>query len=303
MPETSINRTTTLLQSLLFICILCTAPLASADGMNIKWDQTVVEISPGAHTDEVEGRFTFTNKGPDPVTIQRINATCGCTAVETDEEDDGQYAPDEKGHIDFTISFSRTTGEIRKYIYVTLTDGDSSETAKLTVVIDAPQYVNVQPSILFWEQKTRTPPAKTAMVVVDAETPIHITRITRTYDTEDFTVEKRTVEKGRKYEISLQPKTATQRRRITLDLHTDFPSGDDPLIFGLSGSVIPGVRTKDKSSGGELTSWFTSFDPQTQTYMVIGFSILGGIAVALLIFGVTTKSEHPEKTQDETDIQ
>ncbi len=289
-------------RSILTICILCVSTFLYAGELNVSWDQTTVRLSPGPRQDKVEGRFTFSNKGKDPVIVKKVKATCGCTAVETEDKD--KYAAGETGHIDFTISFSRTGGTVRKYIYVTISDRKISETKKLTAVVDAPRYVNIRPSILFWRQNSDNPPAKTATFLVEADTPIHITHIRKTGDAEAFTVKKRIVENGREYGISLQPRTGTERSRITLDIQTDFPSGDDPLTYKLSGSVIPrmgqpGSRVHRTRPG--FLAWLFPEEQWTQKYIVLGLSVLGGISIALLVFAVAGKSHHSGKDQEDSD--
>ncbi|MFW6457388.1 MAG: DUF1573 domain-containing protein [Planctomycetota bacterium] len=271
---------------LLMIIITVGSPLLSAKELDVNWNRTEATFSPGPRDKKVHGQFTFTNTGDAPVTIEKIKAPCGCTDVETDkdENEDEEYAPGEKGHINFTLHFTPESGQIKKHIYVTLSDGNTTNTVKLDAVVDAPPYVRVRPQFMSWRQNEDKPEDQTATITVLADTPIHLVDMDSKGSRDAFSVQQKTLEEGRKYEVSVRPRDMSERNNLTLTLYTDYPTENDPLTYKLSASTTPSLHADDNEPQTGFLHSISVACKRHQTPLVVGLSILAGSSIALLVF-------------------
>lgn len=274
---------------------------SGAAELDILWNSTVLTLDPAPQNTTARGRYTFINNGDAPVTVESIQSTCGCTAAETsDAPEDGQYAPGASGHIDVEISFARGGGEIRKNIYVTLRCGSETTKQKLTIAVDARPYLTIKPRAFFWTQNEPDPEAKTAMLEVKRNAPIHLIRVEKSGDAESFTVEQATVAEGKKYRISVRPRNTKERRNIALTLVTDFPSETDPLTYKVTASIAPKI-TIPRSRDSGLAHLF-AMSPATQATIGVLVCVIGGGIIGVLILrlssGTTSGGNTPPNDED-----
>ena len=99
------------------------AAIASVRGELI-WESSVQEFERTPEDGAVEARYSFKNVGSTPVTIVRIDSSCGCTVAQTDKK---TYLPGESGEITARFSFGNRKGVQRKVIDVRLADGTEKQ--------------------------------------------------------------------------------------------------------------------------------------------------------------------------------
>lgn len=83
-------------------------------------------------TTEIPGRFTFTSTGTEPLVIERVNPTCGCTSANKDELRNSTWEPGEGASIEFSYSPAQKPGTQTKTINVT-TNSESNRNITLTL--------------------------------------------------------------------------------------------------------------------------------------------------------------------------
>ena len=105
-------RTIVVLASLLSLCLFTPFAFASPD-LQVKAPTfNFGEIYQG---DKVPHVFEFTNQGEDPLIIDRVRSSCGCTAVLISEK---TIPPGGKGELKANFNSDRFRGTISKTIYL-----------------------------------------------------------------------------------------------------------------------------------------------------------------------------------------
>jgi hypothetical protein len=127
----------------LFMAGLVPAGLLAGPGL--EWEQTLV-LRQGALEDEhVDAAFRFRNAGTEPVTIERIEATCGCLLTSLDQK---QYAPGEAGELKALMDVSDQAGTEEKAILVWTNGSAQPEVLKLRVTM--PHWLKLSPPAVWW---------------------------------------------------------------------------------------------------------------------------------------------------------
>lgn len=127
-----------------FLILIVFQSIALAQQVEFKNPQ-VIELGQVQQGDVLEGKIEFVNKGSEPVEIESIKPSCGCTAVTPEKM---VYESGETAIIPFTIKTANFNGLIRKSIKVTFKNVEPrtySFFAQATVVTDlsiSPKYIN-----------------------------------------------------------------------------------------------------------------------------------------------------------------
>ncbi len=125
--------------------LLTAATLCAADGPSISFDKETHDYGRVLYGDTVTEEFIFTNTGDQPLKIEKLEASCGCTkAVKGSSE----VAPNSKSKIIAAFDTAGlTAGRKLKTIYVHSNDPKNPET-KLTLLADVIREINVAPQSL-----------------------------------------------------------------------------------------------------------------------------------------------------------
>lgn len=81
----------------------------------LHWENKTVEVRPAASEKTVRADFAFTNASRQPVVIDAVKSSCGCTTVSLDKK---VYQPGEKGRITGVFTPGRSRGVQAKAISV-----------------------------------------------------------------------------------------------------------------------------------------------------------------------------------------
>jgi hypothetical protein len=99
----------------------------------------------------IRGKIQFVNSGDSPVVISRVHTSCGCTAANLDKL---EYQPGEAGEVDIQFNTKGFSGAVRKYVTISLTQGQPSNTrvvlqAQIKTPIDIePAFIDLQNILL-----------------------------------------------------------------------------------------------------------------------------------------------------------
>src|SRR5438128_2389719 len=105
----------------IFVCLAARAEL--------KWEQTTADLHPALGDKQAIAHFKYQNIGTTPVHFKSVQASCGCTTAQTQED---QVAPGEKGEITATFNIGDRTGLQIKNVTVQTDDPDP---ARATTVL------------------------------------------------------------------------------------------------------------------------------------------------------------------------
>lgn len=117
-------RMTTFLTLTLFCCAWVVA-----GNPELKFDNESHEFGDIQSGTAVSITFTFANDGDEPLTIEKVKTSCGCTVAKLEKR---TYQPGEKGTLEVTLNAKRLLGHIQKRVHVISNDPDRPD-VRLTV--------------------------------------------------------------------------------------------------------------------------------------------------------------------------
>ena len=176
------------------------------------WESPTQEFERLPEDGAVEAHYGFKNTGSTPVTIARINSSCGCTVAQTDKK---TYLPGESGQITARFSFGNRKGLQRKVITVGLTDGTEQQLA-LDVTILEP--LTVRPGLLVW-RVGEDPSAKTVQLTAAKGTPVKIRSVTSS--SPRINAQLKTAASD--YTVTVAPVDTAEKLSTTVMIQTDYP--------------------------------------------------------------------------------
>ncbi|MFI5356027.1 MAG: DUF1573 domain-containing protein [Opitutales bacterium] len=133
------------LRSLAAALAALTATIAASAALHWTAREVVCPVPIGAA--RVEAVFTFTNPGPQPVTILSIKPDCGCTTATLAKS---TFAAGESGEIRVAFNFGDRIGPQEKRLWVT-TDDAPGNPVELKLTADIPPVLTVEPRLVWWK--------------------------------------------------------------------------------------------------------------------------------------------------------
>lgn len=211
------------MRNLLLVLILLPTVLFG----QLEWKKTTITYAAKPEDESVTALFHFANTGDKPVKILSTKTSCGCTVAQLDKN---EYAPGELGVMKVKFTFGDRTGLQNKQVQV-YTDDSSQYTYMLTLEVDIPEFLSVEPQLLFWV-RGEAPVAKSAIVNVLAKEPVEIEKLEA--DNENFTSELIKLEDGRRYKISVTPKSTETSMQTKLKVITSVGKDkEEPRSVGI----------------------------------------------------------------------
>ena len=164
-------------------------------------------------------RYRFTNIGASTVSIVDVRPSCGCTTATLAKK---EYAPGESGEIEAKLNFAGHVGHQEKWIYVT-TNVPGSEPALLSLAVDIPPEVTIQPEFVMWRIGDPLEP-KTMRVVLPEGIPIKM--IAAQADNPTMQVQFREVQAGKEWEMRVTPTSTREAIKAVVTIRSDYPAGN-----------------------------------------------------------------------------
>ena len=192
---------------------LMAAPLHA----EIRLEKEALELRPEPLQNEIRTSVSFTNAGSGPVKITRVKPLCDCTDASL-KGGRKEYAPGEKGELELTMRLGAFTGQIEKFVEIKSSDG---RTQKLALRVTIPELMTVRPKALQWTVGQKPKPQELT-IEIDPKVALKLTDVSLVGS--DFDYEPVTVEPGRKYRVTVTPKSTAKAAFNTLWVKTD--SGD-----------------------------------------------------------------------------
>ncbi len=198
---------------LFFLCLV--APAFA----QLKWDQPQQVFAPKPGEKTVTARYRFTNIGASPVSILDVRPSCGCTTATLAKK---EYAPGESGEIEAKLNFAGHVGHQEKWIYVT-TNTVGEEPALLSLTVDIPPEVTIQPEFVMWRVGDPLEP-KTMRVVIPDGIPTKM--IAAQADNPTMQVRLREVQAGKEWEVKVTPTSTREPVKAVVTIRSDYPAGN-----------------------------------------------------------------------------
>jgi hypothetical protein len=198
---------------LFFLCLV--APAFA----QLKWNQPQQVFTPKPGEKTVTARYRFTNVGASPVSIIDIRPSCGCTTATLAKK---EYAPGECGEIEAKLNFAGHVGHQEKWIYVT-TNVAGSEPALLSLAVDIPPEVTIQPEFVMWRVGDPLEP-KTMRVVIPDGIPTKLVAVQA--DNPTMQVRLREVQPGKEWEVKVTPTSTGEPVKAVVTIRSDYPAGN-----------------------------------------------------------------------------
>jgi hypothetical protein len=149
----------------------------------LEWKITDLQLKTEVGQEQAVAVFPFRNRGEQPVRIISVDPSCSCMAAEPGKE---VYAPGETGEIRVEIALAGYVGRLRRSVAVE-TDDATGRFAELTLTVDIPEPVVINPRFLFWrvgdqpEEKSLeivvTEPKKTVFGEIECSSPLFHARL------------------------------------------------------------------------------------------------------------------------------
>ncbi len=159
--------------------------------------------------------YTFKNTGREPVTVVKINPSCGCTTAELAKK---TYQPGEGGELAVKFTFGGRRGSQAKSIAVTTDDQKTVQLAFQCVILDDP--VALVPPLVGW-RVGEAAGAKPVEITTAANPRVNITAVASSNPR--ITATLSTVKAGEKYSVSIAPADTTREEFGQVFVQTDYP--------------------------------------------------------------------------------
>lgn len=207
-------------------------------GAGVVFEKETIRLQAAVTDEQVTATFAFSYTGQRPILIKEVDANCGCISAQTDKK---RYVKGERGKLTVVFEVGGKEGLQSNKVWMAWLEelapgekkfsseirGPSGEDPNdfiapirkdLTVEIDIPVVVEIEPKMTTWQQGAAPEPRKVT-VTMHHLTPIHLTKVTSTR--QDVKVETEVVEKGKKYVLTLTPATTEKKQLGMLTLETD----------------------------------------------------------------------------------
>lgn len=198
----------------------------------LEWESKQIDVTPALADTVVHAAYRFTNTGKEPVTIESVEPTCGCTTAVLDRK---EYQPGEKGHIDITFTMGQRTGLQNKPVAVRIRG--ESEPITLSFIVRIPEFLKVTPQFLYW-QVGDMPEPKTILLSVEPGTELKIGKI---LSDSRFKTTLETIHEGKEYRLIVQPATTSEKCMAAVTIEA-IVSGNVQKFFSTYAHIKPAEK-------------------------------------------------------------
>ncbi len=195
---------------LILILLASVLPCAAS----LEWATTDLTLKAAVGQARAVAVYRFRNTGDRPVRIVALDPSCRCMAAEPGK---AVYAPGEEGEIRVDVSLAGYVGRLRRSVAVE-TDDPGHRYTDLTLTLDVPEPVSIEPRFLFW-RVGESPAAKRLRIVVANPAAVSLGRVVS--ENPAFHV-RLTPEGGGRYQLIVQPKETRQPIDAPIRLHASI---------------------------------------------------------------------------------
>jgi hypothetical protein len=208
------------------LCILfASAALVRGDGLRFGSERVVVKAAPDE--DLVRAEFSFANRGKGEARILSIVSGCQCLEADAPE---GPIAAGAEGKVVGLFKIGAYQGMVEKQMAARVRDDAGERDVVLTVAVEVPTVIVVEPGTLTWDVGTARDPKEFTLKIT---WPDKVNLKSIECSREEFDITSRVIEDGKEYRITVTPKTTAQPLLGLVQFRTDsrFEKYRDPMAF------------------------------------------------------------------------
>jgi hypothetical protein len=189
---------------------------ASSTFGQLVWEKSEQSFSAKPQRESIVAKYRFTNTGTEPVTIEKVQTSCGCTTAGLKKT---EYAPGESGEIEAKFTFGGRIGKQEKAILVT-TSQAKDKPMVLRLLVDIEDQIRIQPELVLWRVGEQ-PDSKKIQITVSDDAPVGILSVIS--DNPSIKAQLSEIKPGKEYEIQITPTDVTRPIGATLLIRTNYP--------------------------------------------------------------------------------
>ena len=198
---------------------------------DLKWEQTTIEVRTGPNDQMAVAHFKYQNPGTVPVRFKEVKPACGCTTVQTQQQ---EVPPGEKGEITARLNIGDRSGVQEKTISVA-TEDPLPATTVLTIKAVIPVPLQIEPTFLFW-QSGEPVKAKTITVKTTKEWKYPVRAIKASSSSWDFKASVQKTGEG-EFKVDVQPANTYQATAATLTIEPEDSTRKFEAMLRIIGPV------------------------------------------------------------------
>ena len=192
---------------------------------DLKWEKPEQSFNATINDQSIVAHYKFTNTGSEPVKINDVKTSCGCTTAALPKT---EYAAGESGEIEAKFQFGGRIGPQKKAIIVTTAHAPDKPTIlQLFVNIEDP--ITIQPQFVVWHIGDRPNPKIIHIKVADNVTG---KIVSATSDNPTIKTELRETKLAKEYNVEVTPTNVSQATSATILIKTDFPVENPQFRYG-----------------------------------------------------------------------
>jgi Protein of unknown function (DUF1573) len=199
------------------VFVLFFSVVASSTYGQLVFDQPEQSFKAKPEQEMIVAKYRFTNAGKEPVKIEKVQTSCGCTTAALKKT---EYAPGESGEIEAKFSFGGRIGKQEKTILVTTFQAREKPTI-LRLLVDIQDPVQIQPELVLWRVGEQ-PDTKKIQIRVAENASVKILSVAS--DNPSIKAQLSEVKPGKEYEIEITPTDLSQPAGATFLIRTDYPT-------------------------------------------------------------------------------
>lgn len=181
----------------------------------------LIELGKLQEGETAEGDITFLNSGNQPLVIQKIKTSCGCTVAQNEKE---VYAPGDTVKVHFSVNTRGFRNLVRKTITV-LFQNEKMENLKYTIQMNVFTDLELSPRFISFRHVLLNPDTVITnyfTIQNNSEKSLKIKKVLSNYDLVEVYPQSATIpaKKEHLFRIELRPKRAEQRS-VSINIETD----------------------------------------------------------------------------------
>lgn len=209
----------------------------------LTWKQPEMTIVEKSAVEKVSFTFHAVNSGDVPITITKIDKSCGCTSVTPSKQ-----TIEPGGAVDVAGEIALAAGG-GKHVKTITVNTDDKQSKILSVNIETPEMFKVSATSLLWEN-TLAP--KTLTITIPESSAAKYVGLESL--SPDFVASEKEVVPQREYQITVTPKTKDAKRTAIKFLFSSPKLAPLYVVLSVKGAnAEPGVLTPDMAKPRETT--------------------------------------------------
>ncbi len=162
----------------------------------------------------MDAKFGLLKASPDPVTIEKVESSCGCTTATLPKM---TFVPGERGELCARFSTPGRRGLQTKTVSVRI--HGQADPAVLTLVVTIPELVRMSHQLLVWEKGAERE-SKTILCDATSDMPVRIVKVASSVTS--IKASLKTVSEGRQYAITVTPENTDAASFAVLTIDAEF---------------------------------------------------------------------------------